>query len=123
MSEHCEVHFTKAAKKELATLAKKDPQRALIIEATVAQVEENGWKLSTKAEVVKVLHNNKCIGEIRDVGSGGYRLLFFWHISVAARELWVCRVLPKRAVEGTRRLNELCDSVARLRERFLKENE
>lgn len=121
MSEHCIVLFTKAAEKEMRAVAENDPKRALVIAALISQVEENGWKLSTKSEVIKPLRNSKCVGEIRDMGSGGYRLFMFWHDTETVRELWVCRVLPKRDVEGRRRLNEICDAVEKVRERFLKE--
>jgi hypothetical protein len=89
----------------------------------LAQVEENGWTLSIHAALIKVLRSETCVGEIRDVGSGGYRLLLFWHDVGDIRELWICRVLPKRDVEGKRRLSDLCDAVEELRRRFLEENE
>lgn len=122
MSDDCEIHFTNAAIRELRSIAKKDARRAAILSALLAQVEENGWKLSTHSQVVKVLRNETCVGEIRDVGSGGYRLFMFWHDTPNARELWICRILPKRDVEGTRRLNSVCDAVEELRRRFLEEN-
>ncbi|MDB4947543.1 MAG: hypothetical protein JWM27_192 [Gemmatimonadetes bacterium] len=56
MSEHCEVFFTSAAARELKSIARKDPQRFLVIERTVAQVAENGWLVSLRAELVKVFH-------------------------------------------------------------------
>lgn len=122
MSEHCEIRFTQAAVREMQGVAKKDPRRALILRDLLAQVEENGWKLSTTSEVIKVLRGGTCVGEIRDVGSGGYRLFFFWHDTPHVRELWICRVLPKRDVEGRRRLNDVCDAVESLRRRFLEED-
>jgi hypothetical protein len=121
MSEHCEVFFTTAADRELRAVARKDPQRYLVIQSTIAQVVENGWLLSLRAELVKVFHGRTCLGEIRDVGSGGYRLFFFWHDTWAEREIWICRVLPKRDVTGKRRLNEICDSVEAMRRRFYEE--
>ncbi|HEX8694372.1 MAG TPA: hypothetical protein VF746_18265 [Longimicrobium sp.] len=123
MSEHCEVRFTQAAEKELNSVAARDPKRALIIRALVAQVEENGWKLSTKSEVIKVLRNQTCVAEIRDLGSGGYRLFLFWYERERVRELWVCRVLPKQDVVGRKRISKICDAVEKVRERFLKEQE
>lgn len=104
-------------------IAKKDPKRAAIIRALLAQIEENGWKLSTKTQAIKVLRSATCIGEIRYVGSGGYRLFMFWYDSAEVRELWICRIIPKRDVEGRRRLNAVCDAVEELRRRFLEENE
>ncbi len=123
MSEHCEIRFTRAALKEMLGVARKDPKRAAILRDLLTQIEENGWKLSTISEVIKVLRSQTCVGEIRDVGSGGYRLFMFWYDTADVRELWICRILPKRNVEGTRRLNDLCDAVEVLRERFLEENE
>jgi hypothetical protein len=123
MGEHCEVRFTRAAIREMLGITKKDPRRAAILRALLAQVEENGWKLSTTSSVIKVLRRHTCVGEIRDLGSGGYRLFMFWHDTAEVRELWICRILPKRDVEGTRRLNDVCDSIEELRRRFLEENE
>jgi hypothetical protein len=123
MSEHCEIRFTRAAAKEMLGVAKKDSQRAAIIRALLAQIEENGWKLSTNTRAIKVLRSKTCVGEIRDVGSGGYRLFLFWHDTEDVRELWICRVLPKRDVEGAPRLNDVCDAVEALRKRFLEEEE
>lgn len=123
MTDHCEVRFTSAAARELADVARKDPRRAVILQALVAQVEENGWTLSVHAALIKVLRDASCIGELRDVGSGGYRLLMFWHDTEEAREIWICRVLPKSAVEGRRRMSDLCDSIAALRKRFIEESE
>jgi hypothetical protein len=84
---------------------------------------ELGREGSTNTRAIKVLRNDMCVGEIRDVGSGGYRLFMFWHDTADTRELWICRILPKRDVEGTRRLNEICNSVEELRRRFLEEDE
>jgi hypothetical protein len=123
MGEHCEVRFTRAATREMLGITKKDPRRAAILRALLAQVEENGWKLSTTSSVIKILRRDACVGEIRDLGSGGYRLFMFWHDTAEVRELWICRILPKRDVEGTRRLNDVCDSIEELRRRFLEENE
>lgn len=123
MAEHCEIRFTRAAAKEMLVVAKKDPKRAAILRDVLAQIEENGWKLSTNSQTIKVLGSKSCVGEIRDVGRGGYRLFMFWHDVADVRELWICRVLPKRDVEGTRRLNDVCDAVEELRRRFLEEDE
>jgi hypothetical protein len=123
MSEHCEVRFTAAAAREMRAVAKKDPKRAAILHELIAQVEENGWKLSTNSEVIKTLRTDTCIGEIRDVGSGGYRLFVFWYDRADVREIWICRVLPKRDVESKRRLSGICDAVEALRIRYLREDE
>lgn len=86
-------------------------------------MEENGWTLSIHSEVIKVLREQTRVAEIRDVGSGGYRLFMFWHDVEDVRELWIFRVLPKREVESKRRLSEICDAVEKLRGRFLDEED
>jgi hypothetical protein len=123
MAEDCEVRFTTAAVRQLAGIAKKDPRRAAVIHDLLAKIEENGWMLSTRSRAIKVLRSQTCVGEIRDVGSGGYRLFMFWHDVAEVRELWICRILPKRDVEGSRRLNDVCDAVEEIRRRFLMEEE
>jgi hypothetical protein len=40
MSEHITIHFTAAAERELAKVAKVDPERATIIEQLLEEVEE-----------------------------------------------------------------------------------
>ena len=70
---------------------------------------------------MKVLRNELCIGEIRDLGSGGYRLFFFWVDGSEVRELFVTHALPKRDVEGKARLNRVIEAVAANRRRFLAE--
>lgn len=121
MSDTCEVRFSPAAEREFRRLAKQDPERAVTLAGLIEQVEENGWKLSTRSEAIKVLRNKTCIGEIRDVGSGGYRLFFFWDDTPITRDLWVCRIIPKRDVQGRRRLNDVCDAVEEQRKRFLND--
>lgn len=122
MNEHVEVYLTDAAKRELKRLGKRDPARVQILNSVIEQIEENGWHLSVKAELIKVLRNKTCIGELRDVGSGGYRLFMFWHdASSGVREVWVCRVLPKSDVVGKARLNDVCDAVEKVRDRFYDE--
>jgi hypothetical protein len=123
MSEDCEVQFTTAATRELAGIAKKNPKRAAIMYDLLARIEENGWTLSIHSRLIKVLRSQTCVGEIRDIGSGGYRLFMFWHDAEDIRELWICRILPKRDVEGTRRMNDVCDAVEEIRRRFLMEDE
>jgi hypothetical protein len=122
MNDDCEVRFTAAAA-PLLGVAKKNAKRAAILHDLLAKIEENGWTLSTHSQLIKVLRSQTCVGEIRDVGSGGYRLFMFWHDTQDARELWICRILPKRDVEGARRLNDVCNAVEDVRRRFLMEDE
>jgi hypothetical protein len=121
MSEHCTVHLTRQAERDLARLAKRDPKRFLILEAAIGMVEENGWVLSVTSALVKVLREPTRVGEIRDIGKGGYRMFFFWHDRDSARQIWICRVTPKQSVVGRARLNDICNAVEKLRERFLEE--
>ena len=121
MTDHCRVFYLPPADRQMRKLAKQDQKRFAIVDGRIQQVEEDGWILSTRSELVKVLRNELCIGEIRDLGSGGYRLFFFWVDAVEAKELFVTHALPKRDVVGKARLNEVIASVAKVRERFLSE--
>ena len=121
MSDHCHVFYLPPADRQMRKLAKHDPKRFAIVDGRIRQLEEDGWILSTRSELVKVLRNEPCIGEIRDLGSGGYRLFFFWVDAADARELFVTHALPKADVVGKARLNEVVAAVAKVRERFLSE--
>jgi hypothetical protein len=121
MSDHCVVFYLPPADRQMKKLAKQDPKRFAIVDGRIQQVEEDGWILSTRSELVKVLRNDLCIGEIRDLGSGGYPLFFFWIDAPEVKELFVTHALPKRAVLGRARLNEVIAAVAKIRERFLAE--
>lgn len=120
MSEHCVVRFTDPAESVLGKLY-RDHERLASIQSAAARIEEQGWKLSTNSQAIKVLRNHACIGEIRVLGRGGYRLFFFWHDEGDVRTLWVCHLLPKKDVTSKRRLNQICDSVEDCRERFYRE--
>jgi mRNA-degrading endonuclease RelE of RelBE toxin-antitoxin system len=121
MSDHCAVFYLPPADRQMKKLAKQDPKRFAMVDGRIQQVEEDGWILSTRSELVKVLRNDLCIGEIRDLGSGGYRLFFFWQDLPEVKELYVTHVLPKRDVVAKARLNEVIAAVAKVRERFLAE--
>lgn len=121
MSDHCRVEFLPGAVRDLRRIAKQDPARLVIIEGKVAQVEEDGWILSTRSELVKVLRSQTCVGEIRDLGSGGYRLFFFWADSEDGRVLYVTHALPKSQVTGRARLSGVLNAVEKLRDRFSSE--
>jgi hypothetical protein len=123
MSDHCSVFFLPPADRQMRKLAKADPKRFAIVDGRVRQVEEDGWILSIRSELVKVLRNDLCIGEIRDLGSGGYRLFFFWVDTAEAKELYVTHALPKRDVVGKARLNRVIEAVAAIRQRFLAEED
>ena len=122
MNDDCVIYWTDAAQKELRAIGRRDARRAEILRKVAKRVEENGWILSTRAALLKVLRSEQCVGELRDV-AGGYRLFMFWYDAGAAREIWVCRIIPKRDVVSHRRLGEICDAVAQVRKRFLEEVE
>lgn len=123
MSDHCHVFYLPPASREMPKLAKRDPRRFAIIDGRIQQVEEDGWILSTRSELVKVLRSESCVGEIRDLGRGGYRIFFFWFDTPSARELYITHVLPKAEVEGRARLSGIVAAVERVRERFLDEGD
>jgi signal recognition particle subunit SEC65 len=118
--DDCVIYWAEAAQKELRALGRRDPRRAGIVRRLAKRIEENGWILSTKAALLKVLRREQCVGELRDV-VGGYRLFMFWYDTVYGREIWVCRIIPKRDVVSHRRLSEICDAVAQVRKRFIEE--
>ncbi|HEY7767811.1 MAG TPA: hypothetical protein VIB55_06495 [Longimicrobium sp.] len=122
MNDDCVVYWIEAAQKELRVLARRDARRAEILRQVAKRVEENGWILSAKSALVQVLRGDECVGELRDV-AGGYRLFMFWYDTPGAREIWVCRIIPKRDVVSHRRLSDICDAVALVRKRFLEEAE
>lgn len=123
MSDDCRVYYLLPADRQMRKLAKSDPKRFAMVAKRIEQVEEDGWILSTRSELVKVLRSELCVGEIRDLGSGGYRLFFFWFDTPEARELYVTHALPKAEVQGRARLSGVIEAVARVRERFLAEEE
>lgn len=123
MTDPCEIYFLPPADREMKKLRKKDPERAVIIEELIFQVEDNGWILSTKSELIKVLRTKSQIGEIRDVGSGGHRLFFFWLDADKKRKLYITALPRKKDVTGKQRLNVYLDAAEGLRDRFLKGGE
>lgn len=123
MSDHCAVFYLPPADRQMRKLAKQDPKRFAIVDGRIRQVEEDGWILSTRSELVKVLRNDLCIGEIRDLGSGGWRLFFFWVDGDETKELYVTQALPKSDVVAKARLNDVIAAVAKVRQRFLSEEE
>lgn len=121
MSDHCKVEFLPGAVRDLKRIAKHDPARLVIIQQKVEQVEEDGWILSAKSELIKVLRSETRVGEIRDLGSGGYRLFFFWTEAGDGRDLHVSHVLAKSQVAGRARIAAVLDAVESVRERYLRE--
>jgi hypothetical protein len=121
MNDCCEVYFLPAADKMYKKLAKANHKRWLMIDEAITQVEEHGWILSTRSELIKVLREDKQIGEIRDMGSGGHRLIFFWFETSRITELYVTALPLKKDVVGKARLNTYIEAADKLRKQFLQE--
>jgi len=68
MNDHCRVFFLPPADRQMKKLKKRDATRFVVVEGRIRQVEEDGWILSMRSELVKVLRNEICVGEIRDLG-------------------------------------------------------
>jgi hypothetical protein len=85
-------------------------------------VEENGWVLSLNSDLIKELRTKEQIGEIRDVGSGGYRLFFFWVLEDNVRKLFVTAIVKKSDVVAKVRLNTYVDAAEKMRDRYLNQD-
>jgi hypothetical protein len=123
MSDHCEIHFLSSAERAYRKIGRIDPGRVPFIEDALESVLDNGWILSAKSELIKVLDEKRQIGEIRDIGSGGYRLFFFWHDSPASRMLFITSMEKKSKLKGRARVNDFIEAAAELRSRYLNEEE
>lgn len=121
MSDTCRVERIGAADRDLKKIAKKDSKWFLIIVDTIKTVEENGWILCTRSQLIKVLDQNRHVGEIRLPGKGGYRLFFFWHDEASMRVLYITAMPQKKDVEDTKRLNSFVDTAAERRRRYLEQ--
>lgn len=122
MKDTCYLELLDVARRDLAKIAKRDPEWLLAIESAIEAVAEQGWVAATAAQQVKVLDQKRHIGEIRVLGKGGYRLLFFWFDDAGGRVLRITAVLKKKEVEDTRRLNSYVDAAAERRRRFLEDH-
>lgn len=96
-------------------LGRSDPDRIPFILAALARITENGWILSVHGSVIKVLDGQRQIGEIRDMGSGGYRLFFFWIDGRFARTLFVTALEKKSKLKGRARVNDFIEAADLLR--------
>jgi hypothetical protein len=104
-------------------LGRSNPDRMPFILAALARVTENGWILSVHSGVIKVLDERRQVGEIRDMGSGGYRLFFFWLDGRSARTLFVTALEKKSKLKGKARVNDFIDAADVLRRRYIEEME
>jgi hypothetical protein len=121
MMDTCEVEFSDAAERQMRRVGSRDPDRYPVIQSVVDQVEEQGWVLSTKSKLIRVLDQAEQIGEMRDVGRGGYRLFFFWHIEGSGRRrLIVTAVEKKSGLLGRARVRGFIRSAAKRRKEFLE---
>jgi hypothetical protein len=120
MIDSCEVYYLGPGDKAMEKLSASDPLRHLMIEELVHQIEENGWTLSVKSQLIKVLRPKERIGEIRDMGKGGHRLFFFWVETPSSRKLYITSLPKKKDVTGRQRLKTFLDAVESARDRFLK---
>jgi mRNA-degrading endonuclease RelE of RelBE toxin-antitoxin system len=119
MSDSCRVESIGAADRDLVKIAKKDSKWFSLISDAIKAVEDNGWILSTRSELIKVLDQRRHIGEIRLPGKGGYRLIFFWEDERAGRVLYITAMPQKKDVVETKRLNAFVDAAAERRRQFL----
>jgi len=76
------------ADKAIRKLRKTDPDRLPLLDGVLADVLVNGWILSVHS-AAKSSRPAAADREIRDLGSGGYRLFFFWHDEPSPRTLYI----------------------------------
>jgi hypothetical protein len=118
VNDTCVIRFLPGADKTIRKLRRSDPDRLPLIEEVLASVLVNGWILSVHSAVIKVLDQQRQIGEIRDLGSGGYRLFFFWHDGPSARTLYITALEKKSRLKGKARVNDFIDAAYALRLRY-----
>jgi hypothetical protein len=118
-NDTCVIRFLPGADKAIRKLRRSDPDRLPLIEEVLASVLVNGWILSVHGAAIKVLDQQRQIGEIRDLGSGGYRLFFFWHDGPSSRTLYITALEKKSRLKGKARDNDFIDAANALRNRYL----
>jgi hypothetical protein len=117
-SDTCAISFLPGADKAIRKLHRSDPDRLPLIDEVLASVMVNGWILSVHSGAIKVLDQQRQIGEIRDLGSGGYRLFFFWHDGPSSRTLYITALEKKSRLRGKARVNDFIDAANALRRRY-----
>lgn len=122
-NDTCTIEFLPGARKAMRGIQRKDPDRVPFIDHAIRAVVHNGWILSVHGELIKVLDQRRHVGEIRDVGSGGYRLFFFWEDGDSARTLFLTAIEKKSKLRGKARLNAFIDAAAAMRRRYSEELE
>lgn len=118
-NDTCVIRFMPSADKAIRKLRRSDPDRLPLIDEVLASVMVNGWILSVHGAAIKVLDQQGQIGEIRVVGSGGYRLFFFWHDGPSSRTLYITALEKKSRLKGKARVNDFIDAANTLRRRYL----
>lgn len=115
MGDKCEINWCKPAEKEMRKLAKKDRQAAVKLQANIGHIEDFGWEKSTIVELIKVLKKETRIGEIRDIGKGGHRAIFYWEEDDASHQLNITAI-PKKNILTHTRMNEFIKAAEKRRE-------
>jgi hypothetical protein len=122
MKDRCEVFLCESAERDLAKLSRRDPKRAVRIENVWQNVEKHGWRASLQLAIIKLLRGHRFVGEIRDMGKGATRLIFFWVETVSGYQLYVTRIVPKNALTDVW-YNKYGTGASAAREKFLKTGE
>jgi hypothetical protein len=122
-NDTCIILLLPGARKAMRWIRKHDADRMPFIDHAIRTVAHNGWILSVHGGLIKVLDQARQVGEIRDLGSGGYRLFFFWQDGQEARTLFITAIEKKSKLKGKARMNEFIASAAVLRRRYLENPE
>jgi mRNA-degrading endonuclease RelE of RelBE toxin-antitoxin system len=120
-NDTCIIRFLAGAQKAIRRIRKHDPDRMPFIDHALRTVVHNGWILSAHSGLIKVLDQRQHVGEIRDLGSGGYRLFFFWKDDESARTLFVTAIEKKSKLKGKARVNEFITAAAIRRRRYFED--
>lgn len=121
MNDTCRICLLSGAQKSVRKIRKNDADRLSFIEHALRTVVDNGWILSVHGGLIKVLDQRQQIGEIRDLGSGGYRLFFFWKDDDSARTLFITGIEKKSGLKGKARLNTFIAAAATMRRRYFED--
>jgi hypothetical protein len=123
VNDSCDVVFLPGAARTFRKIGRVDALRVPLIEDAIDNIVDNGWILSVHSGVIKVLDPQRQVGEIRDLGSGGYRLFFFWHDAPSTRILCITTLEKKSKLKGKARVKDFIDAADALRRRYLDEQE
>lgn len=121
MNDTCRICLLPRARKSLRKIRDNDADRLSFIQHALRTAVDNGWILSVHSELIKVLDQREQIGEIRDLGSGGYRLFFFWKDDDSTRTLFITGIEKKSRLKGKARLNTFIAAAAAMRRRYFED--